>query len=65
MLKTILRIEINYITHVKHLARLSGANFGKNLQIWKADFQEKKQSMEDRRSMKFTQCRLGHDQNYS
>ena len=42
MFKTILIIEINHITHVKHLGSLSVAKLWQNFVFWKAEFQEKK-----------------------
>ena len=54
MLKSILIIAINHITHMKHLGKFSGANFGNNLHSGRLTFGRKNKSTEDSRSMKFT-----------
>ena len=47
-------IEINPITHVKHLGRLSGSNFGNNLHSRRLTFGRKNKSMGCSKSMTFT-----------
>ena len=54
MLKAILIIEINRITHVKHLGRLSGANLGKNWYSGRLTFGRKNKSMGGSRNITCT-----------
>ena len=54
MLKSILILEINHITHVKQLGRFSGANFGKGLHSGRLASGRKNKSMEGSKSMTFT-----------
>ena len=54
LLKTVLTIEINHITNVNYLDRVSGANVGKNLHSGRLTFGREKKSIEGSRSMKFT-----------
>ena len=42
MLKPIMIIEINHITHVKDLGRLSGAHFGENMYSGRLTFWREK-----------------------
>ena len=53
MLKSILIIDVNHITHVKHMGRRSGPKFGKHL-YFRAYFRKINQSMENSTNMKFT-----------
>ena len=47
-------IDINHITHVKHLGRLSGTNLGKYLHSERLIFGRRNKSVEGSRNMKFT-----------
>ena len=52
MLKSMLIIEMNHVTYVKDLGKLSGSNCGKTLHSGRLTFGRKNKSMEGSRSMK-------------
>ena len=54
MVKSILIVEVNHITHVKHIGRRSGPNCGKNLYFRGLHSETKIKSMESSTNMKFT-----------
>ena len=54
MLKSSLVIKINHITHMKHLGRRSGVNFGKNRHSGRLTFRRENKPMGGSRSIKLT-----------